>query len=117
MKKTVTLPDGTIEVLEGTPEEIAEHENLIRVPQKPKEKSGPEVLKGSGEKSMEQLLKDWIEKQLVYVPQGWEYTPHPAELQRLPETKYYLLKCPACFTSPCTCLLYKFYTTSDHTEQ
>jgi len=44
MKKTVTLPDGTTEVLEGTPEEIAEHEKLIRerteTPAKKKKKPG-----------------------------------------------------------------------------
>ena len=49
MKKTVTLPDGTTEVLEGTAEEIATHERLIRertrtdTPGKKK----PDVLKGA----------------------------------------------------------------------
>ena len=49
MKKTVTLPDGTTEVLEGTPEEIAQHEKLIRerVGDKPVGRKKPDVLKGA----------------------------------------------------------------------
>ena len=51
MRKTITLPDGTVEVLEGTPEEIAAHEGLIRersgAPSpRPKAKKKPEVLRG-----------------------------------------------------------------------
>lgn len=44
MKKTITLPDGTVEVLEGTPEEIAAHEKLIR--ERTEKKRKPDVLKG-----------------------------------------------------------------------
>lgn len=49
MKKTVTLPDGTTEVLEGTPEEIAAHEKIIREQGKTitEKRKKPEVLKGA----------------------------------------------------------------------
>lgn len=45
MKKTIQKPDGTTEVVEGTPEEIAEYERKLRgdVQEAPKQK-GPGLL-------------------------------------------------------------------------
>ncbi len=74
MKRTNKRPDGTEEVLEGTPEELAEYERRLREPAK---KPKPDVLKGSEAESetareWRQLLKDLADisrlSQPVYVP-------------------------------------------------
>lgn len=44
MKKTYKHPDGTEEILDGTPEEIAQLEKLLR--EKSEKKQRPDVLKG-----------------------------------------------------------------------
>lgn len=74
MKKTVTLPDGTTEVLEGTPEEIAAHEKLIREQGKSApSKSKKDVLKGTGILDSEQLerLIEALKKTEPSSPPWW----------------------------------------------
>lgn len=71
MKKTITNPDGTVVVIEGTPEEIAAHEKAVRDSGKIKEsKKKPEVLKGdSASKLLEELLQ--LHRDQVYSQPIW----------------------------------------------
>lgn len=92
MKKTVTLPDGTIEVLEGTPEEIAAHEKLIRERANPKRK--PDVLKGSEEKSDNQKWQELMDAlQKLQQPS----TPY------WPNQPIWVAPCSRCHSAPCQC--------------
>jgi len=55
VKKTYKHPDGTEEILDGTPEEIAELERLLDRPKRLEKK--PEVLKGKNQEWAELLKK------------------------------------------------------------
>ncbi len=92
MKKTVTLPDGTTEVLEGTPEEIAAHERLIRERSVPitEKKKKPEVLKG---KPPEDALRELIEKMKT----------EPAPSAPFPYVPNVAPTCSSCGGAPCVC--------------
>jgi hypothetical protein len=76
VKKTITKPDGTTEVVEGSPEEIAEYEKALReqineVPKKDKKKL---LLESEAAREfIEALTKK--PKETVFVPQ---YIPSPA---------------------------------------
>lgn len=62
MKKVITKPDGSTEVIEGTAEEIAEYERKVRgeIRETPAPKQGPGLLTDE----LERLLgdKDFLEK-------------------------------------------------------
>lgn len=91
MKKTVTLPDGTVEILEGTAEEIAKHEKLIRERVRTDEqRQKPEVLKGAGIEGFLELLK-----RLESVPAGPPIWVAPT--------------CSRCYGSPCQCHHLEWY--------
>lgn len=47
MRKVVKRPDGTEEIVEGTPEEIREYEKLVNGPHKESDKKQPFVIKGN----------------------------------------------------------------------
>lgn len=75
MKKTITKPDGTTEVVEGSPEEIAEYEKALReqineVPKKDKKKL---LLESEAVKEMIDALTK-KKPDVVLVPQ---YKPSP----------------------------------------
>lgn len=109
MKKTVTLPDGTVEVLEGTPEEIAAHEKLIRekASRNPKK---PDVLKGSEPTESEQAAK-WQELIDALKKLEQPYQPY------WPNQLIWVAPCSRCHTSPCVCQhIYYKTTTSDNVE-
>jgi hypothetical protein len=93
MKKTVTRPDGTTEVLEGTPEEIAAHEKLVREETKKKEKK-PDVLKGKEQSELMQWLEE-LQKRTKEIPSVPQW-PQPAPIWVTPT-------CAKCYTSPCVC--------------
>ncbi len=64
MKKSILLPDGTWEILEGTPLEIAEMENLRRIANEPTKR----VPDGKLEKLIDDLLKKPQEAYPSYGP-------------------------------------------------
>lgn len=97
MKKTITLPDGTVEVLEGTPEEIAAHEKLIRE-RTEKQKRDPKVIKGKSlEEMIQELMKKIDEKRPDFLP--WWPTERPI----------WIASCSQCHCHPCQCLPYELY--------
>ena len=59
MKRTLKRTDGTEEVIEGTPEELAAHERALRDAGKlvPESIKKPEVLKG---KELQDALEEWL---------------------------------------------------------
>ena len=81
MKKTITKPDGTTEVVEGTAEEIAEYERKVR--QEPIREAPPkkkDILKG---KSLQELLEE-MQKAAPVIPQFIPYYTLP-RMEHSPE--------------------------------
>ena len=91
MKKTITLPDGSVEVVEGTAEEIASYEKARKhdtANESPAPKSKRKIhLTEEQKEQFRQLMRDEIQKQPVryefhsmcvgcVVCQPWRYT-HP----------------------------------------
>ncbi len=99
MKKTVTLPDGTTEVLEGTPEEIAAHERLVRGESK-KEKKKPDVLKGKEpDKSDYFELQKWLEELQKATKDSRGLDPYWPNRQG----PIWVAPCSRCYSNPCCC--------------
>ena len=110
MKKTVTLPDGTVEVLEGTPEEIASHEKLIREGRPVPKKSKPDVLKGAPmepddlEKLIE-LIKGLPKVEPVVSPPIHPWWPNDYWLGK----PIWIVSCSMCQSYPCVCRYHEMY--------
>lgn len=70
MKKSIPKPDGTVEVLEGTPEEIAEYERKLRgdVKEAPKPTTGPGLLTDDVKKLLESLTEEDLRKAMEQLP-------------------------------------------------
>lgn len=67
MKKTITKSDGTTEVVEGTPEEIAEYERKLRGEVKTESpKKVPKLLTEDEQKRQLQDLKDLLTKKNTF---------------------------------------------------
>src|SRR5690348_11587962 len=57
MKKTVTNPDGSTEVVEGTAEEIAAYERALKQKRQDESKRKPGVLKGISPEEIGELVR------------------------------------------------------------
>lgn len=86
MKKTITKPDGSKEVLEGTPEEIAELERRIRQEPIREEPKKPELLKDEVkhldsidfQKLIEEAMRKKLDEQpLPFFDQRWRWQHSP----------------------------------------
>jgi hypothetical protein len=98
MKKTVTLPDGTVEVLEGTPEEIAAHEKLTREKVVKEQRKKPDVLKGD-EDDLAKKLQEIFDK----MPQLPQYPQYPVQPWWPTERPIWIASCSRCSSYPCIC--------------
>jgi ferredoxin len=107
MKKTFKKPDGTEEIIEGTPEEIAEYERQVRERLGPSKKPSPSgfgILKGAP-------AVDWSEfVKLLPVPAIYPYQPIGQTIWMVP--------CTGCGYCNCMCgsgYLYKMISITCNT--
>lgn len=70
MKKTITKPDGTTEVVEGSPDEIAEYERKLRGELKEAPPKKKDILKGQ---ALQDEVRRMIEKYMEEHPQPPQY--------------------------------------------
>lgn len=68
MKKTITKPDGTHEVVEGTPEEIADYERKLRAEPIREEPKKPGLLTDDVKRTGGQSL---LERSGLFAPTDW----------------------------------------------
>jgi hypothetical protein len=99
MKRTFRRPDGAEETLEGTPEELAEHERRLREQSQPV-KAPPDqtrdVLLG---KTMEEW-KQWLDELKKLNP---SFPPLPQPEPLIHPGPIWIVSCSLCQSYPCRC--------------